>query len=1191
MLLCSERKDNGYHPPSQGLLRRRSSDELSDDVSYSESNATGASENLVPVSESPAPVTKNLVLDSESPLPVQENPVQVSESSLPVQENPVQVSESPVSVLEVPVQVSESPVPVSEVPVSAGIADSGPGNETCAGNSPLSTWSSARDKMPQASASTCAVDEPAKSVTAGGDAANPYNISKERMGIFRHLASQIKLPPKIVISVDEEVLYTEPVVISETVSIPEDSGDPSLETEGPSSIPREKQELCCNTPMLEDTTRADESHMDTNNQTIQPDHQHLFRGTDRVLPSDDFTPDVSFPSVNANSSSHPCETSVRTDEPGPAVSAHVAVGASREDMDMDSHQVIQRHVPAVSELDVAHALSRTHPNFESENLKMTFPGDTVSPSTELPSQKPDEMGFIKVTDLFGSDELQEALLGSLYHKQSNVFCCCICDRKFKCCERVHEHLFWHFSVPLFSCTVCQFSCSLKADLIAHWQQVHPGMDKAVDSLLVKNELLQLLKQERPLTPMMFREMCQEITETAKKLDQSNAEDGHTSPSKPAVASQNAADSQCSEGSTSVAAQVTPAPNLAGHCGVKSSTRSMLSLSRRASKHQRLKNMDEQETKSAAKHASGMDGQQPTSSKKRKMHGESPARPKFGTYRVVKAGSVSKCRCNACGSMTPTLSGMASHLGKCTCYRNTQPVSKRTDAANFFAQKMHLSQLFTRAAGLMSAEPHEEVATVSKKETCSKSKEKPGQPSKLKMKGRSNRNLRTQYMSKHARFPTSWARKMLMRRSPIMAPSSLSTEASSTGAAELTASEQETLPMSEESSQEPVRMKAKRRVDQIVDSSIDEDGDDKEYVELNRGDDSKTGEAEQIFTCKYCKFSASSTQKDELLAHLQSMHTHLLKLSKCGHCDYVHGNLDRLKKHMANHHPDKPELKEAAPLTCFYNAKEKENCSPKRGSVEEGSEARELNVVGREPTQKQKNMAKRTGLKLGSSETESKMAGPIAQVPAAKRRNNSTESAKPRVDLPQQIAHIDKDTPKNSSTTPLELKKKDQEKPSGEEVIPVISSGAVQHPREREGPSGREDSGRSAAKQARLTMQSQLQEEGRNSSISDSDEEESDSRAHQRQLAHSEGKRFAFLDAKEFQKDKKAMPKPKSKPPVGSAVSQSSPGPSSQGANSMRLVPDHKTAAPASTPACTPMATSLRLAGKISREANLSLIHI
>ena len=1042
-LLCLDRKHNGYHTPSQGLLGRRLSDELSDEVSGSEASCMGASE--IPVSESPAPVSEKL-----DPIP------------------------------DKLVQVSESSASVSAIPVTVGIADSDPvGNSVCS-------------KMPNVSASTssCAADKPTKSGTAGGDVVNPYSISKERVGVFQHLARQIKLPHSKSVSVEEDLLDMECVASPETNLVPQDSGHPSVEQEGPSSAPDDKQELSCNAPKVENATRPNESHVDTDKQTTQPDHQLLSMNTNGVLHDGGSTPDAGIPSVAANSGSLPNETAVRIDEPSPAANAHI------EDVDMDNHGVIQHHVHTVGEQDVAHALPRMQSNCEDENLNVAAPGATVSLNTEMFSQMPDEMDFIKLTDLFGGNELQEALLGNLYCGQSDAFYCCICDKKFTEHMKVHQHLFQHFNVPLFSCTLCQFSCSMKGDLLTHWQKAHPGKVKNVDNLSVKTELLQLLKQETPLMLETFREICREITEDAKKSGQNDAKIDHTSPTKPSVTSQDATYPQCSEGNISMAAPVTSAPNQAGYCGVKSSTRSMLSLGRRASTHHRPRTVEEQETETSVKHASSTAEVEPSSSKKRRMSGESPSRPKAGTYRVVKTGAISRFKCNACGSMTLTLAGMTTHLGSCTHYLNTQPVSKHTDVANCFAKKMRLSQSCTRT------------------------------------------------------------------------PSSLCTDASSKDIVDLTASVQETFSESEESIQEPVQVKAKRRVNQIVDSSSDEDGDSNGDVEFNRDKESETGELEQIFKCKNCSFSASSTQKDELVAHLENAHAHLKKLLKCGHCDFLYGNEDRLRSHIKNDHPGKPELKEAAPLTSFYNVKEKENCSPKHRSVKETMEVEQINAADGEPAQKRRNMAKQTGLRLGPSETESKVASSTAQVPAAERKK---KSARPREDLPEETAHSDIDAHNNLSTARLESDEEVQEQTSEMKIMPMVrNSNAVQHPRKREGPHGLDYKGQ---------MQDQLQEDSGGS------DDEFDPSAHHQQPVQGLGKRSAVLDTGEFKNNKKSTPTPElSKLPAGLALSQRSLGTLSQSVND-KLVPDHKSAVLAAMPASSSGTSSHCKAGKRSTETD------
>ena len=1122
-LLCLDRKHNGYHTPSQGLLGRRSSDELSGEVSGSEASCMGASE--IPVLESPAPVSENLDL-----------------------------------VPDKLVQVSESSASVSAIPVTVGIADSDPvGNSVCS-------------KMPHTSASTssCAADKPTKSGTAGGGVVNPYSISKEKVGVFRHLARQIKLPHSKSVSVEEDLLDMECIASPETNSVPEDSGHPSLEREGPSSAPDDKQELSCNAPKVENATRPDESHVDTDKQTTQPDHQLLSTNTNRVLRDGGSTPDAGIPSVAANSGSLPNEASVRIDEPAPAANAHI----EGEDVDMDNHRVIQHHVHTVGEQAVARALPRMQSNCEDENLNVASPGATVSLDTEMFSQMPDEMDFIKLTDLFGGHELQEALLGNLYRVQSDAFYCCVCDKKFICPMKVHQHLFQHFNVPLFSCTLCQFSCSMKGDLLIHWQKTHPGKVKNVDNLLVKIELLQLLKQETPLMLETFREICREITEDAKKSGQSDAKNGQSLPSKPSVTSQDATYPQCSEGNISMAAPVTPAPNQAGYCGVKSSTRSMLSLGRRASTHHRPRTVEEQETETSVKHASSTAEVESSSSKKRRMSGESPSRPKAGTYRVVKTGAISKFKCNACGSMTLSPAGMATHLGSCTHYLNTQPVSKHTDVANRFAQKMRLSPSCSRAAGLLSISVSpKEIATVSESrvQTPSKSDDNLPQPSRLQTKN--TRNLKTQQMSKLALSSKSWAQKMQMKQSSTRTPSSLCTDASSKDIVDLTASVQETFSESEESIQEPIQVKAKRRANQIVDSSSDEDGDSNGDVEFNR-DESETGELEQIFMCKNCSFSASSTQKDELLAHVENAHAHLKKLLKCGHCDFLYGNEDRLRSHIKNDHPGKPELKEAVPLTSFYNAKEKENCSPKHRPVKQTMEAEQINIADGEPAQKRRNMAKQTGLRLGPSETESKVASSTAQVPAAERKK---KSARQREDLPEQTAHSDIDARNNLSTARLESDEEVQEQSYEMKIMPVVrNSDAVQHPRKREGPCGLDYKGQSAAKQAMLTMQDQLQEDN-----GGSDDEEFDPSAHHQGL----GKRSAVLDTGEFKNNRKSTPVPElSKLPAELALSQRSLGTLSQSAHD-RLVPDHKSAVLAAIPASASGTSSRCKAGKQSTEAD------
>ena len=358
--------------------------------------------------------------------------------------------------------------------------------------------------------------------------------------------------------------------------------------------------------------------------------------------------------------------------------------------------------------------------------------------------------------------------------------------------------------------------------------------------------------------------------------------------------------------------------------------------------------------------------------------------------------------------------------------------------------------------------------------------------------RVKQNHKRRHLSKCTEVGNSSAKKIRISQSSIRTPN---TSCSDT---KLSWSEEETFSEPEESCQIPSTTKTRKRVNVIVDSSSDENGDTNDVVLLFDEDKkSETGESEQIFTCKYCKFSTSSAQNDELRDHLQSKHMHLLKLSKCGHCDDLYGNVDRLKKHTENSHPGKPEMKETPPLTSFYHVKEKENCSPKHRSVE-------------------------------SDQTQ-----PIKMV---ERRLDSAKSTAQRNDLPQQTAHSGKDTSKKTS---LGSDESGPDKSPDEEMMPVMRSGNTA---ERRRNSGREDGGRTAAKQARLTMQVQLQQDGSDSCNSD---EEYDPRADHQRPVRSKGKRFAFLDSEEFKKNKKHRPKPKSKLPASAAAPSTTPSASNQ----------------------------------------------
>ena len=128
---------------------------------------------------------------------------------------------------------------------------------------------------------------------------------------------------------------------------------------------------------------------------------------------------------------------------------------------------------------------------------------------------------VKLIDLFGSSELHQELLGFLYSEEKSQFRCGICDREFDKLDRIHRHLFVHFSVPLFSCPLCQFSCYLRADFKTHFMRDHPEEKKFCNYLLVNRS--QFLKQLHHLTTIQdFEQMCRSLTQENKQSSQTTS---------------------------------------------------------------------------------------------------------------------------------------------------------------------------------------------------------------------------------------------------------------------------------------------------------------------------------------------------------------------------------------------------------------------------------------------------------------------------------------------------------------------------------------------------------------------------------------------------------------------------------------------------------------------------------------------
>ncbi|KAL8576241.1 hypothetical protein ACOMHN_006164 [Nucella lapillus] len=188
---------------------------------------------------------------------------------------------------------------------------------------------------------------------------------------------------------------------------------------------------------------------------------------------------------------------------------------------------------AALEIPSEHALQRTLlspelPHPESANL---MPPETsardvvpIPDSSENPAK--DGQRMTKLTDLFGSSELHSVMSDQLYHEYEGQFRCGVCEKVFAQLERIHEHLFTHFHVPLFSCFFCSFRSGLRRSLRRHVTENHPQEKCQVNCLMVhRDHLLQSLQKEKPLKIPDFRTICHQLKEVNKATGNTSAS-GH-----------------------------------------------------------------------------------------------------------------------------------------------------------------------------------------------------------------------------------------------------------------------------------------------------------------------------------------------------------------------------------------------------------------------------------------------------------------------------------------------------------------------------------------------------------------------------------------------------------------------------------------------------------------------------------------
>ena len=135
----------------------------------------------------------------------------------------------------------------------------------------------------------------------------------------------------------------------------------------------------------------------------------------------------------------------------------------------------------------------------------------MDPFAEAPTEKTREppLGYVKLTDLFGSSELHRKLFECLYSEEHGQFRCSICDQRFDKLHNIHQHLFVECRVPLLSCVLCEFSCYLKSDYKIHFKENHPGKQRSCNCLLVnRSQFFYWLNQLA--TIQNFKEICRDL---------------------------------------------------------------------------------------------------------------------------------------------------------------------------------------------------------------------------------------------------------------------------------------------------------------------------------------------------------------------------------------------------------------------------------------------------------------------------------------------------------------------------------------------------------------------------------------------------------------------------------------------------------------------------------------------------------